>query len=178
MAVAWNALAAMPNPGLAFAESFQSGLDKRKAEQKAQEKEWLAYLGNLAKWADTPEKWDQAVGYFEQSGYPDAAKFRGRFELREPLMARAGVAPPDSAGDPPQDPGIIREFDIARQRGLIPPETTYQQYVTLRNPGSQTPIILPSNVRPVGGGAQATPGAIVDDPRKGGTAGNGGGNFP
>lgn len=86
--VMWNALAAMPNPGAAFTQSFQAGMDRN----KEQEKEWVQYLGNLAQWADTPEKWDQAVDHFSQQ-YPHAKQFKGRFELREPLMARAGIAP-------------------------------------------------------------------------------------
>lgn len=92
MSVAWNALAAAPNPGLAFQQSFQQGLDRKKAE----EKEWTQYLGNLAQWADTPEKWDQAVDYFAQQ-YPHARQFKGRFELRGALMARAGIAPPEKS---------------------------------------------------------------------------------
>jgi hypothetical protein len=52
-----------------------------------------------------------------------------------------------------QDPGIIREYTVAKDRGLIPPDTSYTQYVTLRNPGSQTPVILPHNITQVGGGA-------------------------
>lgn len=93
MAVAWNALAAAPNPGLAFQQSFQQGMDRN----KAQEKEWVQYLGNLAQWADTPEKWDQAVDYFSAQ-YPHAKQFKGRFELREPLMAQAGIGPPEKSG--------------------------------------------------------------------------------
>jgi hypothetical protein len=51
-----------------------------------------------------------------------------------------------------QDPGIIREFDIATQRGLVPPGTTYQQYVTMRNPGMNSPVTIPygSTVTPGG----------------------------
>lgn len=176
MSVAWNALAAAPNPGLAFQQSFQQGLDRKKAE----EKEWTQYLGNLAQWADTPEKWDQAVDYFAQQ-YPHARQFKGRFELRGALMARAGIAPPEApgkireyeeakrrglipetmtfqeygAGDPPQDPSIIREFDIARQRGLIPSTVTFEEFMAARNPGSQAPIVRPWNARPVDQGGQA-----------------------
>lgn len=114
--VMWNALAAMPNPGVAFQQSFQQGLDRKKAE----EKEWTQYLGNLAQWADTPEKWDQAVDYLAQQ-YPHARQFKGRFELRGALMARAGKAPPEA-------PGEIREYEEAKRRGYIPQDMTFLQY--------------------------------------------------
>lgn len=188
MQVAWNALMNAPNPGAAFAQSFQQGMDRNRERalierrmalqerqlSQEQEDEWRKYAGTLAKWADTPEKWDQAVDYLVQSGHPDAAQLKGKFSpaLRAHFMAQGGVADENV----PQDPSMIREFDIARERGLIPPNTAYEDFLRMRNPGMQSPVILPNNVAPVGGG-MPQPGTIVDDPRKGGTAGNGGGNF-
>lgn len=58
-----------------------------------QTKEWEQYIGQLAQWADTPEKWDQAVDYLSAQGYSGAAQFKGRFspEGRSALMQRGGV---------------------------------------------------------------------------------------
>jgi hypothetical protein len=55
-----------------------------------------------------------------------------------------------------QDPGIIREFDIATQRGLVPPGTTYEQYVQLRSPSVNTPVTIPYNSTVTGGGGMPT----------------------
>jgi hypothetical protein len=59
----------------------------------------------------------------------------------------------DALKPQPQDPGIIREFDEATQRGLIPQGTSFQQYVTLRNPGMVSPVTIPygATVSPAGG---------------------------
>jgi hypothetical protein len=42
-----------------------------------------------------------------------------------------------------QDPGIIREFDIATQRHLVPEGTSFQQYAQMRNPGMTAPVTIP-----------------------------------
>jgi len=91
-----------------------------------------------------------------------------------------------------QDPGIIREFDIATQRGLVPPGTTYEQYVTMRNPGMSTPVTVPygATVTPPGGASapitatgpkgekiQFNPQSGKWEPM-GGAGGNASGGFP
>lgn len=145
--VMWGALMGYPNPGQAFTQSFQQGMDRNKAE----EKEKIEYFGKVAAWADTPEKWEQAVSYFAQM-YPEAEQFRGKFDTaRGPLMAMAGILP-QQPEKPPQDPGIIREYQIAVERGLVPAQTSYPEYVAMRNPGMQTPITIPHNAVPVEGG--------------------------
>lgn len=59
-----------------------------------QTKEWEQYIGQLAQWADTPEKWDQAVDYLSSQGYSGAQQFKGRFspEGRSALMKGGGVS--------------------------------------------------------------------------------------
>lgn len=59
------------------------------------QQEWTQYLGKLAQWADTPEKWDQAADYFASQGYSDAAQFKGKFspQARAQLMREGGIAP-------------------------------------------------------------------------------------
>lgn len=164
--VNWNALAAAPNPGAAFAQSFERGMERN----RVQEKEWLQYLGNLAQWADTPEKWDQAVDYFKQSGYPDAEQFRGRFELREGLLARAGIAPPAPSGMEKNvdylrsigkgdlaDDYIQREVMGAPQRPQIVTSVPGGGVFRIDEAGNAVPLIMPNP-------GDATPGAPVGPP--------------
>jgi hypothetical protein len=93
-----------------------------------------------------------------------------------------------------QDPGIIREFDIASQRGLVPQGTTYEQYVQMRNPGMSTPVTIPYGAQVMqGGGAPAASPMTATGPNgekvqlnpqtgqwepMGGAGGNVGGGFP
>lgn len=57
------------------------------------QQEWAQYLGKLAEWADTPEKWDQAADYFVGLGHQGAAQFKGKFspQARQQLMSQAGL---------------------------------------------------------------------------------------
>jgi hypothetical protein len=81
--------------------------------------EWTKIVAHAAKAATTPEAWDATIDQFVQMGHPEAAQLKGKFSpaLRQAYMAQGGL---DDSQDP-QDPGIIREFDIATQRGLVPP---------------------------------------------------------
>lgn len=60
-------------------------LDKRGQEQA---KQGLDTIGQLALMADTPEEWDDTVN---QLG-PEFAKYKGRFDLRQSVIAQAGQA--------------------------------------------------------------------------------------
>jgi hypothetical protein len=125
-------------------------------QQKAALEQWHKTAGAIAKLADTPEKWDQAVDYLVAQGHPEVAQLKGHFSpnLRAQFMALGG----EKDDNPAQDPGIIREYDIATQRGLVPQGTTYTQYVAMRNPGSYTPVTVPYNST-VTAGAQQGGGA-------------------
>ena len=59
--------------------------DQRKAAMEEN-----ARFGEAIKWADTPEKWDQAVDYFASNGIAGAEKYRGRFDQREALALEIG----------------------------------------------------------------------------------------
>lgn len=148
-------------------------------------KDWHEYAGNLAKWADTSEKWDQAVDYLAQQGHPEVMSLKGHYDpaIRAQFMALGGVKDDN-------DPGIIREFQQAQQQSLIPQGTTFEQYLSMRNPSAQQPVVLPQNYSVVsggqggaGGGAQATP-ALRLNPKtgqwepEGGAGGNASGGFP
>lgn len=103
----------------------------------------------------------------------------------------------DAQFSAPDLPGIIEEFTVAQQMGMVPPGMSYTDYMTMRFPGAQTPVILPHNAQQVGGGNAALPsvsneaeynalppGATYRDPsgrlrRKGGQSGAGpAGGFP
>jgi hypothetical protein len=63
-------------------------LDKRGQEQF---KQGIDTMGQLALLADTPEEWDDIVGQLAQAD-PELNKYRGRFDLRQSVIAQAGQA--------------------------------------------------------------------------------------
>jgi hypothetical protein len=102
--------------------------------------------------------WDQALAMAAQAGIDVSQVPRVWGENTAKYAQQlSGLADAFKPKTEPQDPGIIREFDEATRRGLVPPGTTYSQYVAMRNPGAQTPVVLPYNIQQVGGG-QATSG--------------------
>lgn len=68
------------------------------AANQLQLNEWHKYAGSLAKWADTPEKWDQAINHLLSVNHPDISTpdlmaLKGRFDpaLRQSFMALGGA---------------------------------------------------------------------------------------
>jgi hypothetical protein len=96
-----NALAAYAkyDPKAALEYSLQQRKENLTAKQQQTEldakrlQDWHKYAGELAKWADTPDKWDQAVDYLVQSGHPEAAQLKGQFSpaVRAQFMALGGI---------------------------------------------------------------------------------------
>lgn len=113
-----------------------------------QQQELTSYIGSVAQWADTPEKWDQAVDYLTQNGLPNAARFKGQFspELRGQLMAQGGIdgGSPESQQGPQMrgdyerairaDPGAFLTFQGKR---LDLTKKQFGQYRDLNNMGMQ-----------------------------------------
>jgi hypothetical protein len=89
------AAAAQYDPGAVLQyRQQQQAMGVKQAELSQQQlADWHKYAGELAKWADTPEKWDQAVEYLSSSGHPEAAQLKGQFSpaLRAQFMALGGV---------------------------------------------------------------------------------------
>lgn len=197
-----NALAGFAlNPNDPNAQSAAARYDpgavmqQRQGQQQAQQQlsqqqvqEWHHYAGQLAKWADTPEKWDQAIDYLLSHNHPDVSTqdllaLKGKFNpaLRQSFMALGGV----QDDKPAEDPGIIREYHTAIEQGLIDKSVSYPQYVAMRNPGMSSPVTIPY-------GAQVTPGQAGGAPTaplrynptsgkwepEGGAGGNVSGGFP
>lgn len=63
-------------------------LDKRSQDEY---KQGIDTIGQLAMLADTPEEWDDIVGQLAQAN-PEFNKYRGRFDLRQSVIAQAGQA--------------------------------------------------------------------------------------
>ena len=63
-------------------------LDKRSQDEY---KQGIDTVGQLAMLADTPEEWDDIVGQLAQAN-PEFQKYRGRFDLRQSVIAQAGQA--------------------------------------------------------------------------------------
>lgn len=87
-----NALAPH-NPGFVIEQrqAMQKQEQAAQAEQRKAMLEGAKVIGEAALYADTPEKWDQAVDYLAQF-YPEIAKQKGKFspELRNAAIASAG----------------------------------------------------------------------------------------
>lgn len=87
--------------------------------------------------------WDQVRATAQRMGI-DLADVPVEFNPQyvQGLVSVADAFKPQSGQ---QDPGIIREYQIAAERGLVPPGTTYQQYLQMRNPGMLAPVTIPEN---------------------------------
>jgi hypothetical protein len=143
--------------------------------------------------------WQQVLAAAHQAGIPlDGVPLhwdQNTAQYAQQLGAIASAAHPEA-----QDPGIIREFDEATKRGLIPPGTPFTQYVQMRSPNMSSPVTIPYGATVSGGGAPAggglprvsspdeaaklPPGSqfILPDGRigtvPGGAGGNASGGFP
>jgi len=69
----------------------QSLAKDAEAKQQAAVAQRVEMIGQVAQWADTPEKWDKGVDYLA-SMYPDLAQYRGKFtpEARMAAISAAG----------------------------------------------------------------------------------------
>jgi Peptidase M15 len=67
-------------------------LDRVSKLDEAQQKavaERSQMMGEAARWADSPEKWDQAVDWMVRNGHPDMAQFKGQFSQSNRMSAIA-----------------------------------------------------------------------------------------
>lgn len=151
--------------------------------------EWTKIVAHAAKAATTPEAWDATIDQFVQMGHPEAAQLKGKFSpaLRQAYMAQGGL---DDSQDP-QDPGMIREYEVARAKGLIDPKLSYMQYMQTARPGMTSPVTIPYSAQVQAGGASAPVTATGPSGQKiqlnpqsgqwepvGGAGGNASGGFP
>lgn len=122
-----------------------------RSEMTAQRRaELLKDMAAAVKWADTPEKWDQAVSVFVADGNKDAEQYRGRFGERDLIAAQIashlGGGKPQHAGPyvlPPGaalvDPtgGLLRDNPVTRpstkptRRDVVHMESPKGGFVTL-----------------------------------------------
>ena len=94
---------------------------------KAQYKQGIETIGQLALMADTPQEWDDTVRQLAQ-GAPEFQKYIGRFDLRQSVIAQAGQAKEFIAQNEPKymtpadnmdllnvrDPKALEEFQRSR----------------------------------------------------------------
>ena len=93
-----QAVTADPSTAIALQNSQTERQRYSQEQNQAQLKQWHSYAGSLAKWADTPEKWDQAIDHLLQMNHPDISTqdllaLKGHFDpaLRANFMAQGGV---------------------------------------------------------------------------------------
>lgn len=67
-------------------------LDSMDEASRAQVAQRAQIVGNLAQWADNPQKWDQAIDFAVSQGYDDLAQYKGKFspEGRMSAISLAG----------------------------------------------------------------------------------------
>jgi hypothetical protein len=140
------AAAAQYDPGavLQYRQQQQVLAAKQGELTQQQLQDWHKYAGELAKWADTPEKWDQAVGYMVQNGHQEAAQLMGKFSpaLRASFMANGGVQ-----DDRPQ----VVTTQAGGAAGV------------LNSDGTITPLIVPNpGDQPTGAPASAPPPSAIN----------------
>jgi hypothetical protein len=130
------------------------------AQQQSNHEEWLKHAGNLAKWADTPEKRNQAIDQLLATNHPDIStedllKLKSLppeqwQAVRANFMAAAGVA-----DDKPQhDTSSIQNFEYAQQHGY---KGGFDQFMALEHPGMNSPVTLPYGATVEAPGQQAAP---------------------
>jgi hypothetical protein len=143
-------------------------LDKRSQEEY---KQGIDTIGQLAMLADTPEEWDDIVGQLAQAN-PEFNKYRGRFDLRQSVIAQAGEAKAFIEQNQPK-------YQVIPEGGTL---------VNTRDPAALAQV-AGQNVAPQGG---PQPGTVEDgyrfrggnpaDPNSWEPVGGGGsnvaGNFP
>jgi hypothetical protein len=134
-------------------------------QQKQNEEDWTKYAGNLAKWADTPDKRDQAIDYLLSHNHPDidTQSLIAMKNMSDPqwqaarahFMAAAGVSDDDSSKD---EPNIQKEVDYYKSIGREDLATQL-----LQNHAEGSPIVQQNSngtvtvyPRSILGGTQAT----------------------
>ena len=55
----------------------------------------------------------------------------------------------------------IKEFQQLKEFGYVPEGMSYQEFAQMKNPGMQSPIILPRNAQQIGGGSSGPPPEAV-----------------
>lgn len=145
--------AARYDPG-AVAQTRQ----QQQALSAEHQKDWHAYAGQLAKWADNPQKWDEAVDYMVQQGHPEVAQLKGQFSpaLRQSFMALGGVQ-----DDRPRNPQVV---PVPQGGGVATydPETGQAKMLIQQNPGDHPtgapvapPVLTDEQMRQMMNGGQA-----------------------
>lgn len=71
---------------------YATALSKLEASDQEAIKARSEVIGNVAQWADTPEKWDRGIDQLVNMGYADLAQYKGKFspESRMAAISAAG----------------------------------------------------------------------------------------
>lgn len=99
-------------------------------QQAAAEK--VKMIGNMAQWADTPDKWDHAINWAIQNGHPELAQYRGQFSPENRMQAIAAA-------------GQFAQF-VANNRTryqVIPEGGKLQGFDAMGNPMQEAPAQAP-----------------------------------
>jgi hypothetical protein len=224
MSVQWNALMNQPNPGMQAVQGFQQGMqlkqqrdmqamqmqglqeDRQLRQQTAQAQIDEAQRGKILQGArifrglkskhpelDDTQIYQMAMPIFSQMKI-DVSTLPQPGDPNLPQFLQGALAIADEFEPPKGDPGLMREFEGYSQ---LPPDRQrqMQQFMQMRYPGMQSPVVIPHDAVQVGGGQPPArvnspqevealpPGATFIAPdgsvrvKPGGSGGNVGGNF-
>jgi hypothetical protein len=169
--------AARYDPGAVM--QYRQGQQSAQAQlSQEQIQTWHHYAASLAKWADTPQKWDQAIDYLLQSNHPDIStealmQLKGHFDpaLRQSFMAMGG----QQDDKPQQAPAVIQEYEYAKNQGYKGTLADFEQY--LHPPGAVTVPAGATVSGPTAPTLRLNPQTGQWEP-EGGAGGNASGGFP
>jgi hypothetical protein len=124
---------------------YRIAQQRQQQELSQQELEqWHKTAGEIAKIADTPQKWDEAVDHLVAMGHPEVAQLKGHFSpyLRAQFMALGGVQ-----DDKPQQPHFVPFQQGGGVVAVNPDGTT--RMVVQPNDGTAAPGSLVNNGQPL-----------------------------
>lgn len=145
-----RALQALASVDPGAAEQFQQQRLSLVKQQLAQHQENILRGAQIIRELQPKDdaSWQHALQVAAQAGV-DVSQVPQHFD---PQYVNGIVSIADAFKPEQADPGIIREFDTATQRGLVPQGTTFEQYVQMRNPGMLSPVTIPANATVTSGG--------------------------
>jgi hypothetical protein len=147
---------------------------RRQQFASEQEQQQHKEIAEAARWADTPQKWEQALDWFERKG-ENVTPFRGRYDLREKLLQQMGAfgeyvgnqPKPASPTAMQQNYEFLNSQDPALGKAYLQRQTSEPPMIA--NNGDGTFTIIPRSQQAPAAEAGPQPGQVEDGYRfKGG----------
>lgn len=153
-------------------------LGEHQQRQQRAQADQIQMVGRAAQWADTSEKWDQAIDQLAAEGIPGVERYKGQFSpaLRATVMAKAGV------GQERQGTAMQQNYEFLKQQNPQLADSYLKNQAEgaplIASNGDGTFTIIP---RSMAGGQQLgnpAPQEVTFTPVDGGPTQPASGNFP